>query len=358
MPFRSSNLHGQFVQFGQLPLRHKLLYGTGQWPVLAGRGSGLPLYKGIRAFESTALFIEEKVLLALYDQRESYLQVLRDEPDLLEKPYPYASPYDRNGRHRGYRCPGELPNDNPIYIALVNAGLLKHGRSALKADHLWQRLAKASNNIEGRIDKRTYGEGYALIDIALYVTFLINIYLPNRALIQNLLATHVQEDALGRKNLNAVTKAVEKVVKRSIGRNDHIHTGTFTSDLVAIARHEAAQSTNTNLAGRGVDFERQCRQLLEVGGFEVRTTPTTGDYGADIIAFKDDLGYAIQCKDTGKPVGVKAVQEAVGAQRHYSTDYAVVCCSGGFTDAAVELATSNKVLLCNADQLVRRLDAV
>lgn len=46
------------------------------------------------------------------------------------------------------------------------------------------------------------------------------------------------------------------------------------------------------------------------------------------------------------------------SRRHYSTDYAVVCSSGGFTDAAIELATSNKVLLCNANQLVARLDAV
>jgi len=320
------------------------------------RGWGLPLYQGIRAFEDTALIIEEDVLLALYDQRESYLRVLRADPDLVEKPYPYASPFDRTDGKPGYVVPGELPDENPIYIALVNAGLLEYGRSVLMGDDLWQRLAEASQ-IEGKIDKRTYGEGYSLIDAALYVTFLINIYQPNRALVQNLFATHVQEDALGRNNLNAVTKAVEKVVKRSIGSNDHIYIHIITNDLVAIAKHEAAQSSAVNRAGRGLDFERQCRQLLELGGFEVRTTPITGDYGADLIALKDDLGFAIQCKDTGKPAGVKAIQEAAGARRHYLTDYAVVCCSGGFTDAAIELATSNKVLLCNADQIVRQLDA-
>lgn len=297
------------------------------------------------------------MLIGLYDGRESFLSVLRDDPDLLEEPYPYASPWERTDGQKGYLCPGGLPDDNPIYQAMVAAGLLQYGRSALEGDDLWQRLAEAGNQ-EGKINKRTYGEGYALIDAAMYVTFLVNIYQPNRAVIQNSLATYAQEDALGRKNLNAVQKAVEKIVKRSIGRTDHIYTDTFARDIITIATHDAEQAASIQVAGKGIDFERTCARLLEAGGFAVRTTPTSGDYGADLIAEKDDLGYAIQCKDTSKPVGVKAVQEAIGARRHYSVDYAVVCASAGFTDAAVELATSNKVVLCNADQLVRRLDAI
>lgn len=317
----------------------------------------MPLYRGIYAFADQTLAVEDDVLEAFFDQRESYLKVLRDDPDLLEEPYRYAAPWDRTDGVRSYKCPAGIPDDNPLYIALVNAGLLMHGRSALMSDDLWQKLAEASN-IEGAINKRTYGEGYALIDVAIYMTYLLNIYLPNRALIQNLLATHSQTDAIGRINLNVVQGAVEKIVKESIGKSDNPFVKMQAADLVVLAKHDAATSIISKLAGRGIDFERQCLGLLEEGGYEVRITPASGDYGADLIAFKDDLGYAVQCKDTGKPVGVKAVQEAVGARSHYKTDYAVVCCSGGFTDAAVELATSNKVMLCNADQLVRRLDTV
>jgi len=57
-----------------------------------------------------------------------------------------------------------------------------------------------------------------------------------------------------------------------------------------------------------------------------------------------------------KPAGVKAVQEAAAARAHYGTDFAVVCSSGGFTDAAINLATSAEVMLSNFDQLSDRLE--
>jgi len=52
------------------------------------------------------------------------------------------------------------------------------------------------------------------------------------------------------------------------------------------------------------------------------------------------------------------VQEAIGARSHYKMDFAVVCAVAGFTDAAIELAASAKVIVCNAEQLARRLDAI
>jgi HJR/Mrr/RecB family endonuclease len=98
--------------------------------------------------------------------------------------------------------------------------------------------------------------------------------------------------------------------------------------------------------------------LLSSSGFDVRETPKSGDFGADIIASKDDLSFAIQCKDTIKPVGVKAVQEAASAKSHYKVDFAVVCSTARFTDAAIELATSNNVILSNSKNLAARLDTI
>lgn len=317
----------------------------------------MPLYRGINALADETLHLEEEVLLGFFDQREAILSVFRADPDLLDLPYPYQTPWSRTDGRPGYVIPGGFPDDNPIFEAIKQSGLWEHGRSALMGDDLWQRLAEKSA-IEGRIAKRDFGEAYALIDVSIYLVHLMNIYQPNRALIQNLVATHTQTDALGRENLKVTQAAISKLIKKSLGRPDYLWADQQAGDLIAIAKHDAAQSRQAPKAGKGIDFERRCKQLLEEAGFEVRATPATGDYGADLVASKDDIEYAIQCKDTGKPVGVKAVQEAAGSRAHYRTDYAVVCCSAGFTDAAIELATSNKVLLCSEAQLVTRLEAV
>ena len=61
----------------------------------------------------------------------------------------------------------------------------------------------------------------------------------------------------------------------------------------------------------GHDFEVYCAELLKRRGFqEVEITKGSGDYGVDILAEKEGVTYAIQCKRYTAPVGVKAVQEA------------------------------------------------
>ena len=60
----------------------------------------------------------------------------------------------------------------------------------------------------------------------------------------------------------------------------------------------------------GFDFEYYCADLLVADGFiDVQVTRSSGDYGVDILAEKDGVTYAIQCKRYSGLVGVKAVQE-------------------------------------------------
>ena len=61
----------------------------------------------------------------------------------------------------------------------------------------------------------------------------------------------------------------------------------------------------------GHDFEQFCAELLENKGFvDVEVTKGSGDYGIDILAEKEGVTYAIQCKRYQGPVGVEAVQQA------------------------------------------------
>ena len=71
----------------------------------------------------------------------------------------------------------------------------------------------------------------------------------------------------------------------------------------------------------GVEFEQYCAELLRNRGFiDVKLTKASGDFGVDILAEKDGVTYAIQCKRYADPVGVKAVQEACGRSSQKAED--------------------------------------
>lgn len=315
----------------------------------------MPLDLGVDSFQASNSDFEvsEQELTAFFDAQDFILAAFKEHPNLITEPYPCGSEI-ADGRYQSF-IPLELPNDNPIMIAIAKAGLAKFGPTLANSTS-WLELANQNNMMEGD-DRHQYAQGYALIDMACYTVHLLNIYRPNAPLIHNLISTHTKFDALGRENVSAVEAAIEKVIRKTINISD-FYSFHQPAAIIVIAKHDAAQRNLARRAGRGIDFERECELFLAAGGFDVQTTPAIGDFGADLIATKDDLSFAIQCKDTSKPVGVKAVQEAVAARSHYRVDFAVVCASAGFTDAAVELASSNKTILCSAEQLLKRLDSI
>ena len=96
----------------------------------------------------------------------------------------------------------------------------------------------------------------------------------------------------------------------------------------------------------GHDFEYYCAELLKKRGFqEVEVTKGSGDYGIDILAEKEGVTYAIQCKCYTAPVGVKAVQEAYAGRDYYDRMVGAVLTNQYFTQPAVEAAKKLKILL-------------
>lgn len=107
----------------------------------------------------------------------------------------------------------------------------------------------------------------------------------------------------------------------------------------------------------GHDFERYCAELLMGRGFaEVEVTRGSGDYGVDILAEKDGVTYAIQCKCHAAPVGVKAVQEAYAGRDYYDRMVGVVLTNQYFTQPAVEAARKLKILLWDRGYLESMLE--
>ena len=107
----------------------------------------------------------------------------------------------------------------------------------------------------------------------------------------------------------------------------------------------------------GLDFEYYCAELLRNRGFiEVEVTKSSGDYGIDILAEKEGVTYAIQCKRYNGPVGVKAVQEAYAGRDFYDRMVGCVLTNQYFTQPSVDAAQKLKILLWDRDYLEEMIE--
>lgn len=114
-----------------------------------------------------------------------------------------------------------------------------------------------------------------------------------------------------------------------------------------------------SISTSGVYFENIACHLLEANGFEnIRNTPASGDYGIDILAEKDGISYAIQCKCYSNKIGNKAVQEAFSGKQFYNCMVAVVLTNSHFTKSAIETAKATNVLLWDREKLIQMIDII
>lgn len=87
-------------------------------------------------------------------------------------------------------------------------------------------------------------------------------------------------------------------------------------------------------------------RMLEDGYRDIQFTATTGDFGADIIAYdSDNRKVCVQCKRYSTPVGVEAVQQITSARMYYECARAIVITNSTFTIAAKEVATKTGIEL-------------
>lgn len=96
----------------------------------------------------------------------------------------------------------------------------------------------------------------------------------------------------------------------------------------------------------GKQYELRVAQRLANAGFQrVQLTRSSADYGADIVCY-DGLGLmVVQCKHYRRPVGVKAIQEAIAARQFYGASRAAVATNNRFTRNAKIMAKRCRVEL-------------
>ena len=132
-----------------------------------------------------------------------------------------------------------------------------------------------------------------------------------------------------------------------------LHFHELLDDVVAARSKEIEDKLRFEDSMSPEEFEVWVAARLRSLGWSARTTKTSGDQGADVIAEKSGVTCVVQCKlHTGK-VGNKAVQEAFGARRHYGASESAVVTNSDFTTSARELAATTNVLLLHYSELER-----
>ena len=144
-------------------------------------------------------------------------------------------------------------------------------------------------------------------------------------------------------------KAIELLEKRISMKNFDVEA--YVRECNELLEQKEPPSCNYDLM-EGHEFEFFCAELLKRNEFvDVQVTKGSGDHGIDILAEKDGITYAIQCKCYSSNIGNAAVQQAHTGKSIYRKDIAIVLTNRYFTQQAIEEAAALGVKLWDRDKL-------
>ena len=150
----------------------------------------------------------------------------------------------------------------------------------------------------------------------------------------------------------------QRVFKDEKWLKEHSNDISFTTSNIV----KEIEETENNVSAKNIDklsgleFENWCATLLKNNGFEnVEVTKSSGDQGVDILAQKNDIKYAIQCKCYSTDLGNSPVQEVHAGKSMYGCHVAVVMTNRHFTSGAKELAKATGVLLWDREKLLEMM---
>ncbi|WP_306625901.1 restriction endonuclease [Bacillus toyonensis] len=103
----------------------------------------------------------------------------------------------------------------------------------------------------------------------------------------------------------------------------------------------------------GLQFEQYLSALYQSLGYHAEVTKGSGDFGADLVLKNDNEKIIVQAKRYKNKVGIRSVQEIVGAKKYYDAAHAWVVTNNYFTAPARKLAHANDVLLIDRDLLIK-----
>lgn len=103
----------------------------------------------------------------------------------------------------------------------------------------------------------------------------------------------------------------------------------------------------------GLEFEEYLAFHFRKLGYRVSLTDFSGDYGADLLLNKNRKLTVVQAKRYSGSVGVKAVQEVIGAISYYRADCGMVVTNSHFTQNAKILAERSGIELWDREIMIQ-----
>lgn len=144
------------------------------------------------------------------------------------------------------------------------------------------------------------------------------------------------------KCFGAIVKSIEGLAKTKI---------MFSNDV------QQELSIIDNL--EGIEFENYIGQLVKRNGYKnVTVTKGSGDFGADIIATKNGIKYAIQCKRFSSTVSSQPIGEVLRAMNAYKCQGGIVITNNYFTKQAIQEGEISNVQLWDRDVLISMLNSM
>ena len=103
----------------------------------------------------------------------------------------------------------------------------------------------------------------------------------------------------------------------------------------------------------GVDFEHSVAAVLRGVGYAVEVTKASGDFGVDLIATRDGVRTAVQCKRQVRAVNGSAIQQVVAGAAVHDCTATMVVSNYRYTPAAQHLAEVHGCILVDRVRLAR-----
>ena len=214
------------------------------------------------------------------------------------------------------------------------------------------------------------GEDIALRNLGLIKTFLDNININKSYKEIKTIADECYREILKKENRIDSNNENDLIVLREYIKYNfdaryhyYVNSRNNAKDFELKLENERRQRDieqglkNTNEINKlsGVEFEKYLSEFFKGKGYEVETTPTTGDQGTDLILKKNGKRISVQTKRYSGTVGNKAVQEALSGKIYYNCDESWVITNSTFSNSAKDLAEKSSVKLIDGTDLKKQI---
>lgn len=223
-------------------------------------------------------------------------------------------------------------------------------------DIKFERTLKETADLLGESDHKTDYELESIYDKAIELVFDRG---PSASLLQAKLGisfANAQQMLTRLETAGVVGPAVGTVPRQLLMKNPQ-----QAKIAVGILENEDLSKKTWSItavdAMEGHEFEHFIANLLKRLGYaNVEVTKGSGDQGVDVLAEKDGIRYAIQCKNYTNPLGNTPVQEVTAGKDYYNCHIGVVVTNSYFTEGGKELASRTRVLLWDREKLQEMIE--